>query len=154
VVSEAWVSGDRARLVQVATNLLTNAAKYTPDGGHVEIRAWRDGASACLRVIDDGTGIPAELLPHVFELFVQGRQTIDRAKGGLGLGLSLVKRLVEMHGGTAAAHSDGPGTGAAFTVCLPAIEAPSAAVVPGVAAAPSGAGVPAAAARPAAAGPR
>jgi signal transduction histidine kinase len=127
VCGEAWVRGDRARLVQVATNLLTNAAKYTPDGGHVEIRAWRDGESACLSVVDDGTGIPADLLPHVFELFVQGRQTIDRAKGGLGLGLSLVKRLVEMHGGTVSAHSDGPGAGATFTVRLPAIEAPAAA---------------------------
>jgi signal transduction histidine kinase len=125
VSGEAWVSGDRARLVQVATNLLTNAAKYTPDGGHVEVRAWRDGASACLSVVDDGTGIPADLLPHVFELFVQGRQTIDRAKGGLGLGLSLVKRLVGMHGGTVTAHSEGPGTGATFTVRLPAIEAPA-----------------------------
>jgi signal transduction histidine kinase len=125
VADEAWVRGDRARLVQVATNLLTNAAKYTPEGGHVEIRAWREGSAACLSVVDDGSGITAELLPHVFELFVQGRQTIDRAKGGLGLGLSLVKRLVEMHGGTVAAHSAGPGTGATFTVRLPAIEAPA-----------------------------
>jgi signal transduction histidine kinase len=124
VSGDAWVRGDRARLVQVATNLLTNAAKYTPDGGHVEIRIWRDGGEACLSVADDGSGIPADLLPHVFELFVQGRQTIDRAKGGLGLGLSLVKRLVEMHGGSVAARSDGPGAGATFTVRLPAIEAP------------------------------
>jgi signal transduction histidine kinase len=120
-----WVDGDRARLVQVVTNLLGNAAKYTPDGGHLEVRAWRDGAHAYLRVSDDGTGIDPDLLPHVFELFVQGRQTIDRAKGGLGLGLSLVKRLVEMHGGTVAVESDGAGRGAAFTIRLPAVEAPA-----------------------------
>jgi signal transduction histidine kinase len=121
----AWVDGDRARLVQVVTNLLGNAAKYTPDGGQLEVRAWTEAGDACVSVVDDGTGIGADLLPHVFELFVQGRQTIDRAKGGLGLGLSLVKRLVEMHGGTVEAASDGPGRGATFTVRLPAIEPPA-----------------------------
>jgi signal transduction histidine kinase/ActR/RegA family two-component response regulator len=116
-----WVRGDRARLAQVVSNLLDNACKFTPKGGRIDVTvAQRDGR-AVLRVADSGGGISPEDLPHVFELFVQGAQGLSRSRGGMGLGLALVKRLVEMHGGTASAESDGPGRGAAFTVTLPAI---------------------------------
>jgi CheY-like chemotaxis protein/anti-sigma regulatory factor (Ser/Thr protein kinase) len=114
------VDGDASRLEQVAGNLLTNAAKYTEPGGRVAVSlSYRDG-EAVLRVHDSGIGISPELLPSIFDLFVQGHQTLDRARGGLGIGLTLVKRLVEMHGGSVAALSDGPGRGAEFVVRLPA----------------------------------
>ncbi len=117
------VDGDASRLAQVISNLIVNAAKYTPEGGRITLSAQRDGSDVVLRVADTGVGIPAELLPHIFDMFVQGRQGIDRAEGGLGLGLAIVRRLVELHGGRVRAASDGPGLGATFTMYLPAVEA-------------------------------
>jgi signal transduction histidine kinase len=116
VVMEA----DEARLAQVMANLLTNAAKYTPVGGHISIRAQRAGGELELEVRDDGIGIAPDLLPNIFDLFVQGRQSIDRGEGGLGIGLALVRSLVQLHGGSVAVHSDGSGKGSVFTVRLPA----------------------------------
>ena len=113
------VDADPERLAQVVSNLLTNAAKYTPRGGCVSVSAERRGAEVVLSVSDTGIGIPADMLPHVFELFVQGRQASDRAAGGLGLGLAIVRNLVERHGGRVEAQSDGPGLGSQFTVVLP-----------------------------------
>jgi PAS domain S-box-containing protein len=113
------VQGDPTRLAQVIGNLLGNAAKFTPAGGHVEFALERRGDQAELRVRDDGAGIAPELAPHLFEPFVQAAQTLDRNRGGLGLGLALVKGLAEMHGGAATANSEGPGRGSTFTVRLP-----------------------------------
>jgi len=113
------VDGDEARLVQVVANLLTNAARYTPAGGAIRISAGSDGTDAVLEVADNGSGIAPELLPQVFDLFVQGARSADRAEGGLGLGLAIVKNLVLLHGGAVAAHSDGDGRGSSFTVRLP-----------------------------------
>jgi len=117
------VHGDPARLEQVVSNLLDNALKYTPVGGRVRVSTERVGGDAVLRVRDTGQGIPAELLARVFDLFVQEPQALDRARGGLGLGLTLVKRLVELHGGAVSASSDGPGRGSEFVVRLPATTA-------------------------------
>ena len=114
------VSGDRARLQQVFTNLVANAAKYTPRGGKVEVRARTEGASIVVEVRDDGIGIAPETLPHIFELFVQGRGVDGRSRGGLGIGLHLVRRLVELHGGRVEAHSEGEDRGSRFVVSLPA----------------------------------
>jgi PAS domain S-box-containing protein len=114
-----WVEGDRVRLAQVFDNLLANAIKFTRAPGAVTIVAARDGDAAVIKVIDTGAGIDPELLPHVFEPFRQAAQSIDRTEGGLGLGLALVKGLVELHGGTVAAHSSGPGTGAELVLRLP-----------------------------------
>jgi CheY-like chemotaxis protein len=111
--------GDRIRLVQICTNLLNNAAKYTPPGGELRLRARVENGMLALTVSDNGIGIPQDLLPHVFDLFTQGERSPDRAQGGLGLGLALVKSLAELHGGRVAAHSDGPGKGSVFSVCLP-----------------------------------
>ena len=111
--------GDRARLAQVFANLLDNAVKYTPPGGTIEVRAVRDGEAVTVAIRDTGVGIAPELLDRVFEPFAQVDQTIDRANGGLGLGLSVVRRLVEKHGGTVNAHSDGPGRGTELRVRLP-----------------------------------
>ncbi len=113
------VDGDPDRLLQVVSNLVTNAVKYTEPGGHLAVSLSRDDGQAVLRVRDDGIGIPAELLPHVFDLFVQAERAANRSEGGLGIGLSLVKRLVEMHGGTVAAKSEGPGRGSELEVRLP-----------------------------------
>jgi signal transduction histidine kinase/CheY-like chemotaxis protein len=121
------VQGDEARLAQVVANLLTNAARYTPAGGHVVVEAHRAGEEAVIEVRDDGDGIPADLLSRVFDLFVQGPQEVDRGNGGLGIGLALVRSLVGMHGGRVSAHSDGPGKGSLFRVHLPAQAADSAA---------------------------
>jgi len=110
---------DSTRLEQVLGNLLRNAAKYTPHEGHVELEAGREGDQAVLRVRDDGMGIAPELLPRIFELFAQGEQTLDRAGGGLGIGLTLVRQLVALHGGTVEARSPGVGRGSEFTVRLP-----------------------------------
>nr|WP_255428271.1 ATP-binding protein [Ramlibacter cellulosilyticus] len=118
---DVHVLGDRPRLVQVVANLLNNAAKYTPPDGALSATMAVDG-DVEIRVADNGMGIERELLPHVFELFTQGARTPDRAQGGLGLGLALVKSLVELHGGRVAAESAGPGTGAAFTVRLPLLK--------------------------------
>ena len=100
-------------------NILNNAAKYTPRGGHVVLQARREGTEAVIRVRDDGAGISSDMLETVFDLFVQSRSTIDRADGGLGVGLTLVKSLVAMHGGTVSARSEGPSKGSEFTVRLP-----------------------------------
>ncbi|HEY2517033.1 MAG TPA: chemotaxis protein CheB [Polyangiaceae bacterium] len=113
------VSGDEPRLLQIHVNLLSNAAKYTPRGGHVSLSLKQEGDAAVVRVKDDGAGIPRDMLDQVFELFVQSRRTLDRAEGGLGVGLTLVKSLVEMHGGAVTAHSAGEGLGAEFVVRLP-----------------------------------
>ncbi len=113
------VKGDPVRLNQIVTNLVTNAAKYTPPGGHIAIRGTEEGRQVVLRVRDTGIGIALDVLPRVFDLFVQERQAIDRSQGGLGLGLTIVRNLVERHGGTVSAHSDGPGTGSEFVVRLP-----------------------------------
>ena len=122
-----WVTGDRARLVQVFVNLLNNAAKYTDAGGAITVAAAREGTKAVVRVSDTGTGIAADKLPHVFDLYTQLDVGADRPQGGLGIGLTLVRRLVELHGGTIAAVSPGAGRGSEFTVRLPAADAPAAA---------------------------
>ncbi len=114
-----WTRADATRLEQVVTNLLDNAAKYTPAGGAVAVTVHEDGGEAVLVVRDDGVGIAPDLLPRVFELFVQGDHSLHRAEGGLGLGLTLVRQLVELHGGAVAAASGGHGRGATFTVRLP-----------------------------------
>jgi len=117
------VHADRLRMAQVIANLLTNAAKYTESGGHIDVYGERDGASVVVRVRDSGVGIAADMLPRVFDLFVQERQTIDRSRGGLGLGLTIVRNLVDLHGGQVSARSDGPGKGSEFVVSLPAASA-------------------------------
>ncbi len=118
------VDGDAARLEQVLNNLVDNALKYTPGAGRVTITTERTGETAVLRVRDTGQGIRTDLLARVFDLFVQEPQSLDRSRGGLGLGLALVKRLVELHGGSVAVWSAGPGQGSEFTVRLPAVAAP------------------------------
>src|SRR5262249_58823386 len=105
------VKGDLTRLAQVVLNLLNNSAKYTPEGGHIRLAVGTEDNRAVLRVRDDGVGIAPELLPKVFDLFTQAERTLDRSQGGLGIGLTLVKKLTEMHGGTVEAHSAGPGRG-------------------------------------------
>jgi len=113
------VDGDPVRLAQVFANLLTNAAKYTPRGGVITIVGERSAGRACVRVRDTGIGIAPAMLPRVFDQFVQGRQSLDRSAGGLGLGLSIVRSLVDLHGGTVEGHSEGPGCGSEFRVFLP-----------------------------------
>jgi len=122
-LAPAWVDGDPTRLEQVISNLLDNAIKYTPGGGAIDIALARKGAEIVLEVRDSGVGIPAELLPLVFDVFVQGAISIDRSQGGLGIGLSLVRRLVELHGGSVAADSAGAGLGSRFEIRLPRAEA-------------------------------
>jgi signal transduction histidine kinase len=117
---------DPVRLAQVFSNLLNNAAKYTEPGGSVSLYAEQADAHAVVRVRDTGVGIPAEVLPHVFDLFTQVDRTLNRSQGGLGIGLALVRRLVELHGGTVAANSEGTGKGAEFVVHLPLGEAATA----------------------------
>jgi signal transduction histidine kinase/ActR/RegA family two-component response regulator len=119
---ELYVDADPIRLAQVIGNLLTNAGKYTPPHGHIALSAAREGSSVAIRVKDDGNGITPELLPRVFDLFVQSARASDRAEGGLGLGLALVKNLVSLHGGQASASSEGPGRGSEFVVRLPLVE--------------------------------
>jgi signal transduction histidine kinase/CheY-like chemotaxis protein len=118
-IRPAWVLGDPARLTQVVDNLVTNAIKYTPTGGQIEVRTWSDRDETLLRIRDNGVGIAPELLPRVFESFTQGPRTLDRAQGGLGLGLTLAQRLVMAHGGRIVADSPGPSQGSTFTVHLP-----------------------------------
>ena len=113
------VNGDLTRLAQVLSNLVNNAVKYTPRGGRITLSAGLEGDEAVLAVRDDGAGIPPDLLPHVFDLFAQGDSARERAQGGLGIGLWLVKQLVEMHGGRIKARSAGADQGSTFTVRLP-----------------------------------
>jgi len=119
-----WLDADPARLAQVLSNLLTNAAKYTDRGGDIRLTAGRYGGEAVVRVTDTGVGIAAEHLPRLFEMFSQVAPALDRSQGGLGIGLSLVKGLVEMHGGTVEARSEGPGKGSEFVLRLPAADGP------------------------------
>jgi two-component system, chemotaxis family, CheB/CheR fusion protein len=115
----ARVNGDPTRLEQVFANLLGNAAKYTERGGHVEVHCERVDEDAVIRVRDDGIGISRNLLPRIFDLFVQAERTLDRSQGGLGIGLTVVRSLVALHGGRVTAYSEGPGRGAEFVVHLP-----------------------------------
>jgi CheY-like chemotaxis protein len=125
--SDLRLNGDEGRLAQVVANLLTNAAKYTDPGGCITVEADRQEGDIVLTVKDTGIGITPELLPHVFDMFTQDRQAADRARGGLGLGLTIVRSLVELHGGTVHADSEGLGKGSIFTVRLPvATEEPAA----------------------------
>jgi PAS domain S-box-containing protein len=119
------IHGDRTRLIQVLTNLLNNAAKYTPNGGSIDLRIVAEKEQVVLRIRDSGVGISADLLPHVFELFSQAERSPDRSQGGLGLGLALVKSLVELHDGSVAAYSDGVGKGSEFVVRLPRLVEPA-----------------------------
>jgi signal transduction histidine kinase len=116
------VQGDASRLTQVVANLLNNAAKYQNEDGIIELSARREGPDAVIAVRDRGIGLSPEMLSEAFELFAQGERTPDRAQGGLGIGLSLVKKLVELHGGTVRAASDGPGCGAEFVIRLPRLD--------------------------------
>jgi signal transduction histidine kinase/ActR/RegA family two-component response regulator len=127
-----WLRADPARLTQVLVNLLTNAAKYTEEGGHVWLTAERADDQATIRVRDTGAGISAKLLPFIFEPYIQEERATERARGGLGIGLSLVRSLVELHGGSVQALSDGPGRGSEFVVRLPLLRQapPSAAAAP------------------------
>jgi PAS domain S-box-containing protein len=122
-LDDAWVDGDAVRIEQVVTNLLTNAIKYTPAGRTIEVSVHGKDGLALLQVQDAGMGIPPALLPHIFDLFVQGQRTLDRRAGGLGIGLTLVRRLVELHGGSVGVESSDEGS--RFTVRLPAIAAPA-----------------------------
>jgi len=115
----ALVRGDRKRLVQVLANLLNNAAKYTPEGGALRLGIEVEEDQVCIEVADNGIGMTPELAEHAFELFAQAERSVDRASGGLGLGLPLVRNLVELHGGTVSCASAGLGKGSCFTVCLP-----------------------------------
>jgi signal transduction histidine kinase len=119
------LEGDPARLAQVPTNLLGNAAKFADPGGHIRLTARVEAGQVILRVRDNGRGIDPDLLPHVFDLCYQIPGSGRQATGGLGIGLALVKSLVELHGGSVTACSDGPGTGCEFVVRLPAWPASS-----------------------------
>jgi len=121
---ELAVSGDARRLVQVLVNLLGNAAKYSPPDRNIWLSAWAEDGQVVLRVRDEGRGISAELLPRIFESFTQDSRGIDRSQGGLGLGLSIVRSLVLLHGGSVGAASDGPYKGSEFTVRLPLLDRP------------------------------
>ncbi|MBC5768570.1 hybrid sensor histidine kinase/response regulator [Ramlibacter albus] len=123
----AYVMGDLERLVQVVANLLHNATKFTPAGGAIRVSVRVEEGNAVVEVADTGAGIPAEFMPELFGLFTQSERMADRSQGGLGLGLALVRKLVELHGGSVGAHSDGVGHGATFTVRLPLAQAPAAA---------------------------
>jgi signal transduction histidine kinase len=113
------LEGDCVRLTQVVSNLLNNAAKYTRQGGRIWLTAAREGGEAVISVRDTGEGIPSTLLPHLFDIFTQAQRTLDRSQGGLGLGLTIVRTIVEMHGGRVTVRSDGPGKGSEFIVRLP-----------------------------------
>jgi CheY-like chemotaxis protein len=111
--------------MQCIVNVLTNAIKYTDPGGEIGVKTYTDASSAIIEISDTGTGISSDLLPRVFDLFVQGDRALDRNQGGLGIGLSVVKRLVEMQGGRVEARSAGLGQGSCFKICLPLIERPT-----------------------------
>jgi len=124
------VLGDRKRLVQVVANLLGNAAKYTPEGGRLAVSAFERDGRLCIDVLDNGIGMAPELVARAFDLFTQAERSSDRSSGGLGLGLALVKSLIELHGGDVACDSAGPGQGSRFSVCLPLLPAAAAAPMP------------------------
>jgi two-component system, sensor histidine kinase len=125
LVSEpAWVNGDPVRIEQIVGNLVSNALKFTRGDGVISVFVGRDGDDAVLRIADQGIGIPADMLPKIFDLFVQAHHTIDRSRGGLGIGLTLVRRLAELHGGSVHAASEGDGRGSTFTVRMPTVAAP------------------------------
>jgi signal transduction histidine kinase len=123
-----WLEGDLTRLAQVVSNLLNNAAKYTPAGGEIHLTIRREGGQADIDIADNGLGIDADMLPRVFDLFTQADRHLDRSQGGLGIGLALVSKLVEMHGGTSRAVSEGAGKGSTFTVSLPLMDEQGAAM--------------------------
>ena len=118
-VGELWIEADATRLEQIVVNLLMNAAKYTPTGGEIQLLGRLVDQEVQITVRDNGIGISPERMPAMFELFAQGERSIARSEGGLGIGLTIVKRLVEMHDGRVEAHSDGPDCGSRFTVCFP-----------------------------------
>jgi signal transduction histidine kinase/CheY-like chemotaxis protein len=124
-VAPMWVHADATRLEQVFANLLNNSAKYTEPGGVIHVIGEPNGNDAVVRIRDSGVGIAPAALPHVFDLFTQSGRTLERAQGGLGIGLTLVRSLVEMHGGTVTARSDGIGQGSEFVVRLPLIPTPA-----------------------------
>jgi CheY-like chemotaxis protein/anti-sigma regulatory factor (Ser/Thr protein kinase) len=120
-----WLDADPTRLAQVVGNLLNNAVKYTPQGGRIAISLRREASQAVIAISDTGLGIPRDKQAEVFQLFAQVDHHLDRARGGLGIGLALVKQLVVMHGGTVEAYSAGPGEGSTFTVRLPLAARPA-----------------------------
>ena len=124
-LEQVWIDADPTRIEQILGNLIGNALKFTPEGGLITVSVAKEGDNAVLRVTDTGIGMPPELVARVFEPFVQGERPLDRSSGGLGIGLTLVRRLAELHGGSAGAHSEGAGRGSVFTVRLPAVRAPS-----------------------------
>ena len=128
-MESAWADADGIRLDQILANLVINAVKYSPAGSTVRVSVKREGGAVVLRVADQGIGIPPDLAPRVFDLFVQGDRKLDRSMGGLGIGLTLVRRLAEMHGGTVELVSEGEGRGSEFIVRLPAIEAPESSTI-------------------------
>ena len=124
-LASVWIHADRVRMDQILSNLLDNAEKFSAGSQRIHVRVAAEGGEALLQVRDEGQGIAPEEIPHIFKLFVQGPQSIERPQGGLGLGLTLVQRLAEMHGGEVTVYSAGRGHGALFTVRLPAAEPPS-----------------------------
>jgi CheY-like chemotaxis protein len=136
------VHADPSRLAQVIGNLLTNAAKYTPKGGRISVTAGRGGGQIAITVTDTGIGIAPDVLPRVFDMFVQDRQALARSQGGLGLGLTIVRSITNLHGGTVHAHSEGVGHGSTFTVRLPAPSGPGSALADAAAPAPTAGYVP------------
>jgi signal transduction histidine kinase len=127
-LAPGWVDGDPTRLEQVTSNLIDNALKYTPAGGSIDITVTNISGEVVLTVRDSGVGIAPDLLPQVFDVFVQGSSSLDRSQGGLGIGLSLVRRLVELHGGSVSAQSEGAGNGSVFEIRLPRTEPVAASV--------------------------
>ncbi|MET3132337.1 signal transduction histidine kinase/ActR/RegA family two-component response regulator [Oxalobacteraceae bacterium GrIS 1.11] len=123
------MAGDHVRLTQVFSNLLINASKFTPDLGRIKIRVTPLGDQVEVSIIDNGTGISADILPHIFDLFIQGPRSLARSEGGLGIGLSIVRNIVHMHGGTVNAHSAGLGLGSMFCVTLPVLDNPAPAIL-------------------------
>jgi signal transduction histidine kinase/CheY-like chemotaxis protein len=131
-----WVDGDATRLAQSLSNLVNNAAKYTLEGGHISVTLTDVGDEAVLSVQDSGVGLPAEMIGRVFDMFAQINRSLERAQGGLGIGLALVRRLVTLHGGQVSAASPGPGQGSTFTIRLPLLQPPAASLPPPPEAAP------------------
>jgi PAS domain S-box-containing protein len=123
-----WINADQARITQIVANLLNNASKYSPEGACIALSAFIQAGEAVIEIRDNGIGIPPDDLQQIFRMFSQLTPALERSKGGLGIGLALVKGLVEMHGGTVAAHSDGPGKGSCFSVRLPLAQAAALAV--------------------------